>query len=630
MPAIYTFLFFLFLATAKGLSVPQRRNSLTSQATLRNGVQLSAVPSRPRANQVRTLLDETQQVFSKSPPNAVELFFQAWINRDLDSLVDQLADDCVFEDATFPRPFFGKEAVDRHFRILAGAATNAYFVVDDTAVAKDKSKGAVLYHVEQDGSVQPNSRHCAFFTLNPESGLITSIFDSVEPSSKTGAASLAVLAFVSKLFAKGEETTKSEAYTTADVSENNGIFVKLAQLVQPLPQRNAAERYFEAWNRRDTNAAIAVFADDCQYDDTVFPNPLNGKAELKKHLDLCADSLPSTFSFVIDDVADGGDRLGVRWHVENNGEQMPFTRGCSFYAIDKTSGLVKSGVDIVEPAVFKLGGVNVFATTLKEKLISEPLRLLPLGVWAAYMYIVFLSDGILPGANALQLEQRTWEEVRDLSLNFFLVSPLLNLPFSPIVHPVLEGVFNLLLSWAALFAGFLSDDRREKPNIFPILPAVAGMQFLTSAFLLPYLTLRTSEPDDSINTTNQVVYMEDLDLPTKIAENRFLGPFLGSVGAGAIAWGIFARAVDFGSLDERMASFWQLMSIDRVGSSFLVDLAIFAVFQGWLVDDDLKRRGMADGDLAILRGTAKYVPFFGLAAYMFLRPSLSSRGDVAE
>ena len=79
------------------------------------------------------------------------------------------------------------------------------------------------------------------------------------------------------------------------------------------------------------------------------------------------------------------------------------------------------------------------------------------------MYIIFLSDGILPGANALQLEQRTLEEVRYLSLNFFLVSPLLKLPFSPVVHPVLEGVFNLLLSSAALFAGFLSDEHRQKP-----------------------------------------------------------------------------------------------------------------------------------------------------------------------
>lgn len=629
MPAIVTFLFLQFLATAKGLHVPQRQYSSRSQRSLRKDIHLSAVLSRTRTNQVRTLLDETQHLFSQSRPNAIDLFFQAWNNRNLDSLEDLLAEDCVFEDATYPRPCFGKAAVNRHFRILAGAETTSNFVVDDTAVAKDKSKGAVLYHVEQDGSVQPNSRHCAFFALDPRSGLITSIFDTVEPSFKTDAASLAVLTFVSKLSGNGDETTKNDANATANASETSGILDRLAQFVQPLPQRNAAQLYFEAWNRRDTDAASAVFAEDCQYDDTVFLNPLNGKVELKKHLDLCADALPSTFSFVIDNVADGGDKLGVQWHVENDGKQMPFTRGCSFYTIDKTSGLVQSGIDIVEPALFKIGGVKVFAKSLKEKLIHEPLRLLPLAVWAAYMYVVFLSDGILPGANALQLEQRTWEEVRDLSLNFFLVSPLLNLPFSPVVHPVLEGVFNLLLAWAALFAGFLSDDRREKPNIFPMLPAVAGMQFLTSAFLLPYLTLRTSEPDDNMST-NQV-YVEDLDLPGKmIAENKFLGPFLGSVGAGAMAWGVSARAVDFGGLDERMASFWQLMSIDRVGSSFLVDLVIFAAFQGWLVDDDLKRRGVADGELAILRGMAKYVPFFGLAAYMFLRPSFSSRDGVEE
>ena len=44
-------------------------------------------------------------------------------------------------------------------------------------------------------------------------------------------------------------------------------------------------------------------------------------------------------------------------------------------------------------------------------------------------------------------------------LNFWLVAPALNLPFAPVVHPGLEGIFNLLLAWAAAFAGFLADGR---------------------------------------------------------------------------------------------------------------------------------------------------------------------------
>ena len=128
----------------------------------------------------------------------------------------------------------------------------------------------------------------------------------------------------------------------------------------------------------------------------------------------------------------------------------------------------------------------------------------------------FFSDWFY-GLPATALEQRTWEEVRDLSLNFFLVSPILHLPFAPVVHPMLEDVFNLLLSWAALFAGFLSDDRPNKPNVLPMLPTVAGMQFLTSAFLLPYLVTRSNEQDDG------VVYMEDLGQVAQITESRFFG-----------------------------------------------------------------------------------------------------------
>ena len=33
----------------------------------------------------------------------------------------------------------------------------------------------------------------------------------------------------------------------------------------------------------------------------------------------------------MDDIADGGDTVGVRWHVENDGEPLPFTRGASIY-----------------------------------------------------------------------------------------------------------------------------------------------------------------------------------------------------------------------------------------------------------------------------------------------------------
>ena len=90
-------------------------------------------------------------------------------------------------------------------------------------------------------------------------------------------------------------------------------------------------------------------------------------------------------------------------------------------------------------------------------------------------------------------------------------------------------------------------------------------------------------------------------------------------------------ATDSDSLILKSLSISSYLSIDRVGSSFIVDLVIFGIFQGWLVDDDLKRRGaligdeVVDGNVSLLRGLAKYVPFFGLAIYLTFRPGLPSR-----
>lgn len=388
------------------------------------------------------------------------------------------------------------------------------------------------------------------------------------------------------------------------------------------------ETYFAAFNDRDYDAALACFAEDVSYHDTIFPDPFVGKEAMREHLAKTALRLPDSFVFVVDDLAVERDpgtgrevKVGTRWHVESDGKDLPFARGASFYTVDPASGLIASGFDVPEPAVVKPGYSTLTLLAVASQVVTEPARAVPWLVWGAYMYVVFFSDGILPGANALALEPRTWEEVRDLSLNFFLVSPALHLPFSPVVHPMLEGIFNLLLSWAALFAGFLSDDREDKPNVLPMLPAVAGMQFLTSAFLLPYLATRFPEEGGP-------TYREDLPpVHGALGESRLLGPVLGGVGAASIYWGLFARP-EFGDFATRYASLGELLSIDRVGSSFVVDLVIFGLFQGWLVDDDLRRRGVEEGDMGALKFVAKYIPFFGLVAYLVGRPALPSRKEL--
>ena len=96
-----------------------------------------------------------------------------------------------------------------------------------------------------------------------------------------------------------------------------GLFTPpaLPKLGSPTGRASASiQRYFEAWNARDMDLACDQFADDCEYDDTQYSGSFTGKAALRSHLFRVADALPPTFQFCIDEIADGGDTVGVQWH----------------------------------------------------------------------------------------------------------------------------------------------------------------------------------------------------------------------------------------------------------------------------------------------------------------------------
>lgn len=517
------------------------------------------------------------------------------------------AEDCSIDFVSFSKPCLGLDSLERRLRLLNGANPNKKkMIIVDECISDGYASTAVKFRIENtndSSSTERYTRGVAFFMTNND-GLIQNGFWVQETSNKAGELGLNLLRVASKIRSLPNFNTEPRISSLRTLEKEDANTRQCAPV-----------KYFAAWNRRDIEGAVALFDEDTTYDDTAFPKPFSGKDAVKKHFLLCAECFPDTFTFEVDNVVDSRDTVCVKWHVADNGEQLPFTRGCSFYKIND-KGKIADGIDFVEPAVFKPGGVELVVESLKSQISGEPIRLVPLLVWAGYIAIVFFSDGILPGANAVAFEQRTWEEVRDLSLNFFLVSPILNLPFSPVVHPMLEGVFNLLLSWAAMFAGFLSDDRKDKPNVFGMVPAVAGMQLLTSAFLLPYLATRSNEIRTDVSDG-------DLSRIARVCENPILGIIMGSVGSLSIGWALFGRQSDFGDdFLVRSQSFIDLLSIDRVGSSFIVDLIIFALFQCWLIDDDMKRRGVEKGNNSILILAAKFVPFFGMSAYLALRPRL--------
>lgn len=467
------------------------------------------------------------------------------------------------------------------------------------------------------------------------------------------------------------------------------------------------ERYFEAYNRRNIPLALSCFDDFVYYDDTQFSKSFEGKEELAQHLIYLVDCLPEEWRVVLDGLSVGNSRrsydrvvsgrrnnenrrfdytdsdetsrnyltIAALWHVENNNGILPYSRGCSFYRINPSTNLIAEAYDFPESAVIKPGSSGLKLLSIASKLTEEPVRFVPFILWVTYLYVVFCSNGILPGKDIFHADARTWEEVRALSLNFMYISPILGMKLSPSVHPCLEAVFNTLLAWSFLFLGFLSDERtgvgsdyeryyepyyerlsqrREevlddgrvlvppvsptKRNLVSILPTIIGMQFLTSAFLLPYLFCRTSEralvvTDRRTPLLIRPLYKEELDKSANVVgEWRGLGIIGGIVGLVGVYWFFNGRIAEFGpplwESPKRMQSFMKLLSIDRTGATFLVDLVIFWLFQGWLVDDDWRRRGRSMEDERFLRNVAKFVPFWGLACYLTFRPKLPSRSEL--
>ncbi|KAL7541527.1 hypothetical protein ACHAWF_006960, partial [Thalassiosira exigua] len=476
------------------------------------------------------------------------------------------------------------------------------------------------------------------------------------------------------------------------------------------------ERYFEAWNRRDVPLALSCFDDDVYYDDAQFGEPFDGKAALAEHLLYVSDCLPDSYYVVVDELSVGRsatsgygrrrDRadvptvqlgrsrvpqlagrgrdpptvgVGALWHVENEFGPLPFARGCSFFKVDPNTDRIVEAYDFPEPAVVKTGSAGLRVLSLASKLTTEPKRWFPFFAWIAYVYIVYFSNGILPGKDIFHADPKTWREVQELTYNFLFLAPATHLPTAAKLNPVLEGIFNGLLAWAFMFAGFLSDERsgmgpygkdaryyqdvvrnRErllddgtvlvppvsvtKKNLFGMVPAIVGMQFFLSAFFLPYLFCRTAErssfdfrrdgdvPD--LPRRIRPLYKEELDRPAlALGEWRGLGVLLGLFGIFALYWGFAGRPEDFGPpiwvSDKREVEFLKLLDKDRVAASFVVDLWVFGIFQGWLVDDDWRRRGRSPDEEKFLRNVAKFVPFFGLASYLVFRPRYpSARDDV--
>ncbi len=137
-----------------------------------------------------------------------------------------------------------------------------------------------------------------------------------------------------------------------------------SQITKPM---STVMQFYNAWNRRDFDAALDTLAEDCVYEDVVFLDPFVGKKSLRTYFEDIVKYLDEEVQFKIDDMSeDPSGKVGLLWslflrlhrflragrfrHVEIGDIPIPFSRGCSFFRLNK-EGKISFVRDVVEPTI---------------------------------------------------------------------------------------------------------------------------------------------------------------------------------------------------------------------------------------------------------------------------------------
>ncbi|BBN12300.1 hypothetical protein MPTK1_5g18920 [Marchantia polymorpha subsp. ruderalis] len=252
------------------------------------------------------------------------------------------------------------------------------------------------------------------------------------------------------------------------------------------------------------------------------------------------------------------------------------------------------------------------------------------GIYVLWLFILPYA----PGDPAWAISPSTLQMLIDLSLNFFFVLPLTSLladtvgihGLAPVLHPMDEGLFNLVIGWTLVFAPLLFTDRRRDRLGGSLEGLWLVQMFLTNTVLAPYMAIRLNR----MKTTSTPVQSESPRERRLLIINRVLtrgAKYVGFVGAAvgilSLVWALYGRPEGgFGGIDERWTYLVQYVGRERLAYAFVWDICLYCVFQPWLIGDNLSNvRADQRDTVRVLR----FVPYVGLVAY-----ALALRDEVKD
>ncbi|KAF8027654.1 hypothetical protein BT93_E0534 [Corymbia citriodora subsp. variegata] len=176
---------------------------------------------------------------------------------------------------------------------------------------------------------------------------------------------------------------------------------------RPTPRSNSpgerAIQLYERINDKKWEALEEIISKDCCFEDYSFPTPFNGKKEVLLFFKQLTSSMGNHVKFNPKKISDDEETAWVNWHLEWNGNEIPFTRGCSYYECSNDGErLVISKAQVFVESPIKPGGIVLnllkIITTLFDNFPKQTERFLksPHAIvqWTMRIYSMFLAPFI--------------------------------------------------------------------------------------------------------------------------------------------------------------------------------------------------------------------------------------------
>ncbi|KAJ3688971.1 hypothetical protein LUZ61_018135 [Rhynchospora tenuis] len=143
---------------------------------------------------------------------------------------------------------------------------------------------------------------------------------------------------------------------------NNGS--QQSNSMAPSPILDLIQRFYGHLNCKDVRRLEKLIDPECVIQDAAYLKPLHGK-KIHNYFEKLTEAMGQHVFFAIDEICAGDESdIAVMWHLEWNGEAIPFTKGCSFYTCSKTNEMILiRGAHVFVEAPFKPG--NFALETLK-------------------------------------------------------------------------------------------------------------------------------------------------------------------------------------------------------------------------------------------------------------------------